>query len=120
MKRTDWPEWEKGIYKQLNQYWDQGMFSAPMSLPQNTNALHMLWRYNLKACGTKKCRMVCNGSPRQKGTVTIGHTYANALDAASERLSGLLLQTKISLPSVPMCPMPLLRHLPLKHLYTYT
>jgi hypothetical protein len=30
--------------------------------------------------------MVCNGSPRQKGTVTLGHTYANALDAASERL----------------------------------
>jgi hypothetical protein len=30
--------------------------------------------------------MVCNGNPRQKGTVTIGHTYANSLDAASERL----------------------------------
>jgi hypothetical protein len=30
--------------------------------------------------------MVCNGLPRQKGTVTLGHIYANALDAASERL----------------------------------
>jgi hypothetical protein len=30
--------------------------------------------------------MVCNGHPRQKGTVTIGHTYANSLDAASECL----------------------------------
>jgi hypothetical protein len=30
--------------------------------------------------------MVCNGHRRQKGTVTIGHTYANAFDAASERL----------------------------------
>jgi hypothetical protein len=29
---------------------------------------------------------VCNGSTRQKGTVTIGHTYTNALDAASECL----------------------------------
>ena len=86
MKRADWPEWKQGIYKQLNQYWNQGMFSHPMPLPMNANALHMLWRYNLKACGTKKCRMVCNGSPRQKGTVTLGHTYANALDAASERL----------------------------------
>ena len=84
--RPDWPDWEQGIYKQLNQYWNQGMFSHPMPLPLNANALHMLWRYNLKACGTKKCRMVCNGSPRQKGTVTLGHTYANALDAASERL----------------------------------
>jgi hypothetical protein len=86
LKRDDWLEWQQGIYKQLNMYWDQGMFSNPMPLPANANALHMLWRYNLKACGTKKCRMVCNGSPRQKGTVTLGHTYANALDAASERL----------------------------------
>jgi len=86
LKRHDWLEWQEGIYKQLNQYWNQGMFSNPMPLPMNANALQMLWRYNLKACGTKKCRMVCNGSPRQKGTVTLGHTYANALDAASERL----------------------------------
>jgi dUTP pyrophosphatase len=86
LKRDDWPDWQRGIYKQLNQYWNQGMFSTPMPLPINANALHMLWRYNLKACGTKKCRMVCNGSPGQKGTVTLGHTYANALDAASERL----------------------------------
>jgi hypothetical protein len=86
LNRDDWGEWQQGIYKQLNMYWDQGMFSHPMPLPKNANALQMLWRYNLKACGTKKCRMVCNSSTRQKGTVTIGHTYANALDAASERL----------------------------------
>jgi hypothetical protein len=30
--------------------------------------------------------MVCNWNPRQKGTITLGHTYANALDAPSERL----------------------------------
>ena len=85
-KRDDWAEWQKGIYKQLNMYWNQGMFSNPLPLPRNSNALQMLWRYNLKACGTKKCQMVCNGSPHQKGTVTIEHTYANALDTASERL----------------------------------
>jgi len=33
-----------------------------------------------------KARMVCNGSPRQKDNVTLGHIYANALDSASERL----------------------------------
>ena len=86
LKWDDWPEWERSQYKQLDQYWDQGMFSSPLPLPHNANALHMLWRFNLKVCGTKKSRMVCNGSPHQKGTVTIGHTYANALDAASERL----------------------------------
>jgi hypothetical protein len=86
IKRHDWSEWQQGIYKQLDMYWNQGMFNNPMPLPNNANALHMLWRYNLKACSTKKCRVVCNGSPHQKGTVTLGHTYANALDAASERL----------------------------------
>ena len=94
MKHPDWPEFKKGQYKQLHQYWDQGMFSYPMPLPRNANALHMLWRFNIKACGTRKSRMVCNGSPRQKGTVTIGHTYANALDAASERLFWALVASE--------------------------
>ena len=70
----------------LNQYLAQGMFSDPQALPMNANALHMLWTYVLKVCGTIKARMVCNGNPRQKGTVTLGHTYANSLDAASEHL----------------------------------
>ena len=94
MNHVDWPEFKKGQYKQLNQYWDQGMFSYPMPLPRNANALQMLWRFNIKACGTRKSRMVCNGSPRQKGTVTIGHTYANALDAASERLFWALVASE--------------------------
>lgn len=85
-KRPDWPEWKQAQYKMLNQYLAQGMFSDPQALPMNANALHMLWTYVLKICGTKKARMVCNGNPRQKGTVTLGHTYANSLDAASERL----------------------------------
>ncbi len=86
LKRPDWSDWEVAQFKQLDQYWNQGMFSNPLPLPKNSNALRMLWRFNLKACGTKKSRMVCNGSPAQKGTVTLGHTYANALDAASKRL----------------------------------
>jgi hypothetical protein len=74
LKRSDWHEWEQGQFKQLDQYWNQGMFGNPLPLPKNSNALRMLWRYNLKACGTKKSRMVCNGSPKQQGTVTLGHT----------------------------------------------
>jgi hypothetical protein len=70
----------------LDQYKEQGMFGQPMPLPSGANALHMLWPYFRKPCGTRKSRMVCNGNPRCKGSVTIGHVYANALDAASERL----------------------------------
>jgi hypothetical protein len=85
-KRDNWPEWKQSRYKMLDQYRSQGMFGSPMPLPANANALHMLWTYLLKMCGTKKSRMVCNGNRRQKGTITLGHTYANSLDAASERL----------------------------------
>jgi hypothetical protein len=42
LKRDDWPEWQQGIHKQLNMYWNQGMFGNPMILPTNANALHML------------------------------------------------------------------------------
>ena len=70
----------------LDQYRGQGMFSDPLPLPSDANALRMLWTYILKICGTRKSRLVCNGNPRQKGTVTLGHTYANSLEAASERL----------------------------------
>jgi len=61
------------------------MFSAPMERPPDANIHHMLWRYVIKQDGTKKARMVCDGSPR-RGTITLGHTYANSLMAASERM----------------------------------
>jgi hypothetical protein len=69
----------------LNSYHDQGMFGAPMEAPQNVNIHHMLWKYSIKMDGVRKARMVCDGSPRQ-GTITLGHTFANSVDAASERL----------------------------------
>jgi hypothetical protein len=39
----DWPEWQQSIYKMLDQYHDQGMFSDPLPLPKSSHALQMLW-----------------------------------------------------------------------------
>jgi hypothetical protein len=69
----------------LDNYKNQGMFGSPQPCPQGVNIHHMLWRYLIKLDGRKKARMVCDGSSRM-GTVTLGHTYANSVDAASERL----------------------------------
>lgn len=69
----------------LDSYLEQEMFSDLMEKPPGTNMHHMLWHYTIKMCGTKKARMVCDGSSRQ-GTIMLGHTYANSLDAISERL----------------------------------
>lgn len=35
--------------------------------------------------------MVCNGNPRQKGMVALGHTHANSLDASSEDFFWVML-----------------------------
>jgi hypothetical protein len=73
---------QKACYKMLDGYMEQDMFSAPMPAAENANIYNMLWCYTVKMCGTMKAR-VCNGSA-QHGTITLGHTFANSLDAASE------------------------------------
>jgi hypothetical protein len=85
-RRDDWPEWQASIYKQLNMYHDQGMFGDPTTKPENANALPSIWRFHLKHDLTKKARAVCNGSKHQKGTVTLGNTYANSVCSESECL----------------------------------
>ncbi len=92
-KRNDWELWRKARYKMFDSYADQGMFSDPMPAPQAANIHHMLWRYTIKMCGTRKARMVCDGSARQ-GTITLGHTFANSLDAPSERLFWAIVAKK--------------------------
>jgi len=62
------------------------MFGNTIPKPRDANALRMLWTYQIKQCGTYKSRMVCDGNPRHKESITLGHVYANALDATSERL----------------------------------
>jgi hypothetical protein len=84
-KRPDWNKWQQARYTMLNSYHDQGMFGAPMEAPKHVNIHHMIWKYLIKMDGVRKACMVCDGSPRQ-GTITLGHTFANSVDATSERL----------------------------------
>ncbi len=84
-KRPYRHQWKTVQYKMLISYHDQRMFSEHMEAPMNDNIHHMLWHYLIKMCGTCKARMVCDGSPCQD-TRTLGHTFANSLDAPSERL----------------------------------
>jgi hypothetical protein len=70
-QRTNQSEWQKACYRLLDNYSEQNMFSDPMEAPDQTNVHHMLWRYNIKMCGTRKARMVCDGAPRW-GVITLG------------------------------------------------
>ena len=84
MKRSDWGAWQQAQYRILNNYSEQNMFSEPMEAPTNVN---------VKICDTQKAQMVCDGALRQ-GTITLGYTFANSLDAASERLFWALVAQK--------------------------
>jgi hypothetical protein len=91
--RQDWPQWQEARYKMLDNYQEQGMFGSPMQPPKGVNIHHMLWKYMIKMCGTRKARMVCDGAPRG-GTIQLGYTFANSVDAGSERLSWAIAAKK--------------------------
>ena len=82
----DWPKWKEAEKTQLDLYNNQNMFGKPIPCPRNSNVLHMLWVYKIKDSGIYKARAVCNGSPRQKGTVTQDHTYAACLEQPGARI----------------------------------
>ncbi len=85
-KQDDWNDWYQSEHKQLDQYEAQGTLGAPCVLPPGANLLPLLWTYMIKDDGTKKARCVCNGSPKMKGTVTLGDTYAGSLEQTGSRI----------------------------------
>ena len=81
-----WSDWQQSEFKQWDQYNNQGTFGPPQKLPHGANLLNMIWTYLIKDDGTKKARAVCNGSPKQQGTVTLAETYASALEQTGGRI----------------------------------
>ena len=79
-------DWQLSKYSQLNSYKAQDMFGDPIKRPSRCNFIPLLWTYVIKNDGTKKARCVCNGSPYQKGTVTLDHAYADALEQCGARV----------------------------------
>ena len=45
----------------------------------NCDVLPLIWTYIVKTNGVRKSRCACNGSPRQKGSIMLDHTYAATL-----------------------------------------
>ena len=80
LQQDDWDQWQQSEFKQLDQYRSQGTLGEPTTLPKGANLLPLLWTYLIKDDGTRKARCVCNGSPRQRGSVTLANTYAGSLE----------------------------------------
>ena len=82
----DWDDWEQSEFKQLDQYWEQGMFGDPIPAPPGADIFFWVWAYSIKELDQrKKARGVCDGSSR--GSVkTLDHTYAACVDQTGSRL----------------------------------
>jgi len=76
MQQSDWDDWQKSEWKQLDQYEQQKMFGQPEPRPSKANILTLLWTYLVKTNGVKKARCCCNGNPGRQGSITLSHTYA--------------------------------------------
>lgn len=85
-QQVDWPAWNQAEFHQLNMYNAQQMFGDPEPTPKDANILPLLSFYHVKPNGILKARCVINGSKRMKGTVTLGKTYAAALEQPGARL----------------------------------
>jgi deoxyuridine 5'-triphosphate nucleotidohydrolase len=85
-QKSDWNDWQKSEFKQLDQYKAQNTFGPPEPRPPNENVLNLLWTYLIKDDGTKKARCVCNGSKNMRGSVTLAETYAAALDQTGAKI----------------------------------
>jgi hypothetical protein len=88
LQQTDWPEWEQAEFKQLDAYYAQGMFGAPVSPDSDFAIFHWVWVYNVKPHenNRKKARAVCDGSTRGGSSVVHGHTFAPTPDMVDFRL----------------------------------
>ena len=86
LPETEWAIWLESEHKQLQQYEDQKTFGKPCPLPPGANCLPLLWTYLKKDDGRSKARLVCNGAPSKKGSVTLGQTYAAALEQSGNRI----------------------------------
>ena len=64
------------------------MFNIPGDLPKKGtfNVLPMIWNYLIKTCGRKKARCVANGSPTQKGSITLANTYAACVEQPAAQI----------------------------------
>ena len=86
LPESEWAIWLESEHKQLQQYEDQQTFGKPCPLPPGANCLPLLWTYLKKDDGRSKARLVCNGAPSKKGSVTLGQTYAAALEQSGNRI----------------------------------
>ena len=92
IKGPDWEEWQHLEWKQLDQYYKQGMFEQPVKLDSTEAVFNLVWTSVVKELDKrKKACCTCDGSTRAGQVRVLDHTYANCIDQTSPACSMPLL-----------------------------
>lgn len=87
LKQSDWDDWQKSEFLQLDQYELQGMFGSPVLVSDGNAVFNLVWTYAIKEVdGRKKARCTCDGSSRGGQVWVLDYTYANSPDHTCSRL----------------------------------
>lgn len=86
-KEEQWHEWQQSEFKQLDQYYEQGMFGEPVKITDKSAVFNLVWTYVIKELDKrKKARCTCDGSTRAGQVRVLDHTYANCVDQTGSRI----------------------------------
>eukprot|EP00956_Cyclotella_meneghiniana_P004202 scaffold5163_cov49-Cyclotella_meneghiniana.AAC.3 len=87
IRQNDWNEWQQSEWKQLDQYYEQGMFGKPTEVLDRSQVFHLVWTYNIKDVDKrKKARCACDGSTRGGKARVLDYTHANCIEHTASRL----------------------------------
>lgn len=87
IRQNDWDEWQQSEWKQLDQYYSQGMFGNPTEVLDRSQVFHLVWTYNIKDVDKrKKARCACDGSTRGGKARILDYTHANCIEHTASRL----------------------------------
>jgi hypothetical protein len=54
IKQDDWHEWQASEWKQLDQYYDQGMFGDPVHVEDQSQVFFLVWTYTISRISIKE------------------------------------------------------------------
>ena len=87
LRQSDWEEWQRSEFLQLDQYELQGMFGDPVLISNGSAVFNLVWTYAVKEVdGRKKARCTCDGSTRGGQVRVLDYTYANSPDHTCSRI----------------------------------
>ena len=82
-----WLKWKESYFKQLDTFASDEVFGKPVRPPPDAIVMLPQWANIMKADGTRKTRLCCNGSPKMALKLhAMANTYSSCIEQPCMRL----------------------------------